>query len=530
MGCLDMVKYNEDISKNTLEVLYKASSIYDILKEHDVKVGISTTSHSSIISDLINNYDKKSLSILLSFFFVNCTTKKMFDDYNITLDNFLDLIYNENNEKLFTEEELKRLVFHNKKENINNDIEVMTKRILNDFGYLSTPGLLVLLYDTSYSASRLINTFLPCVLEYSSPFIDSKAFYEILSRTAMEIEEEKSKDSSFISKKVSKLKEKNSNSIFSLLNIIPKKEQENIIKKYGTYLTDISYQSNPAVGRKKELEKAKVTLLTEDKSLILVGPGGVGKTAIVEGLAYDIEKGNVPDSLKNKKILSINTASLVSGCKYVGSFEEVVKNLFQEIEKEENIILFIDELHTVFGLGAGSNSTLDFANILKPYLGRGKIKMIGATTSSEYDRIIATDSAFKRRFERLDIKEPTNDTLLEIAEEIIKKLEEVYKIKFLNNYEEKIFILKEIIKTTDQAKRIYDDKSSNPDLVITIIEKAFAYAKYNDNTYVTKEDISCAIMDCDRIYESVRESTKDLIRKKYNEKKHVKVINFPQKD
>ncbi len=529
-----MFKNKEDISENTLMVLNKATALYEIFKELDIRVNLKAND-ISILSDYISKNDKKLLSILVAMFYVDCGAKKMLEDFNIDLESVLNLILIDNDEEeyVFDATQLSRLIFHNNKEEISQDLEIIIKDMLNDYGYLSTEGLLVSMYDTTYSASNLINLFLPCVLEECSPFADEKAFYKMIARKANEIEQAKAKEVPFIKEKIDKLNTKYSDNFFTFINVNQnKKNNDNsssLLENYGKYLTDVHFDSNPAIGREKELEKAKVSLLTKDKSLILVGEGGVGKTAIVEGLAYDIQRGKVPDALKNKKILSINTNDLVSGCKYVGSFEEVVKNLFEQIESDKNIILFIDEIHTVFGLGAGSNATLDFANILKPYLGRGNIKMIGATTKEEYDEIITRDSAFKRRFERLDIKEPDNELLFKIMNEVILKFEKNYNIKFLNSEKEKMTILKEIVNTTEKAKRIYTDRSSNPDLVILIIEKAFAYALYNQHEYVNKDDIVKAIMDCDRIYESVRVEAKDNLQRKLNRESHkekIKVIDF----
>lgn len=524
-----MIKNNGDLSDNTLEIFKKASILYDVLKLQDIKINLDTNG-ITIISDVINNNDKKLLSLLLAFFFVDCGAYKVLNDFNFKLSEVLNRVYDNDNNIFLEEEQLAEILCQKDKSEINEELEKLLKIILNDYGYLSSEGLLIILYDASYSGSRLINLLLPCILEDCSPFTDSKAFYDICSKIAFDKEKEKIAENSYVEEKVNNLNRKYSNNFISLFGLNKETKDEDILKKYGTYLTEVSYKSNPAIGREKELEKAKVTLLTSDKSLMLVGPGGVGKTAIVEGLAYDIQNGLVPESLKNKKIISINTSDLVKGCKWVGSFEEVVEKILKAIESDKDIILFIDEIHTVFGLGAGSHSTLDFANILKPYLSRGKIKMIGATTTDEYESFIQNDSAFKRRFERLDVKEPHDKLLFEIMREVINKYEDIYNIKFLNNEKDKDITLDLISKTTEQAKRVYSDKSSNPDLVILIIEKAFSYAIYNEHKYVMKDDIVRAIMDCDRIYESVREETKDIIEKKLSNNKDVrrkvKVIDF----
>ncbi len=513
----------EDCSKEVIAIFTEAEKLYEVLKEYNIRVDLSSRNRGIISSNLTNS-DKKSLSIFLSMLLVDNDAKNALLDFNITIDTVTNLIYDENSEQLFTGQLLQNILKLKKVSNSENDIRDIFQEMVDSVGYLSSESLLVLLYDSEFSTSNLINLFLPSILNNTSPFTDGRAFYEMFVKKSNKKEDEKIDTIPLVKEKSDKLEGR----IDSFPNFFdfPSKKDVKSIKEYGTYLTDLDFESNPAIGREKELQKIKVTLLTQDKSLILVGPGGVGKTALVEGLAYDIKKENVPENLKNKKLLSINVSNLVSGCEYVGSFESVVEKLFNKLEEDKDTILFIDEIHTVFGLGAGSASTLDFANILKPYLDRGKIKMIGATTPFEYEKIVSSDSAFKRRFERLDVKEPTADLLTKIMNEVVNKFERTYNIKFFPD-NEKAFILKLIESTTEQAKRIYSDKTSNPDLVILILEKAFAYAAYNEHKTVTKEDVILSIMDCDRIYESVRQEAKDTLNKKLNKEKiKTKVINF----
>ena len=166
-------------------------------------------------------------------------------------------------------------------------------------------------------------------------------------------------------------------------------------------------RDSPLIGREKEISSMLEILLRKNKNNpILVGYAGVGKTAIVYELAKRIKEGHVPESLMGKEIYMLDMASLLSNTKYRGEFETKINNLIKEAISKENIILFIDEIHTIVRTGGGEGSC-DAANILKPYLASDKIKLIGATTLKEYDEYISSDSALSRRFARIHVKEPT---------------------------------------------------------------------------------------------------------------------------
>ncbi|MDD2470116.1 MAG: AAA family ATPase, partial [Bacilli bacterium] len=179
-----------------------------------------------------------------------------------------------------------------------------------------------------------------------------------------------------------------------------------MIERYGEDMTAGIYVTNPAIARDEEIKKMILALLIPDKSAILVGKPGIGKTAIVEGLAYKIQKGDVPDILKKYKIIKINISALIGKTTNDGTEEIKLQTLVDELKEQVNTILFIDEIHNVIGTGA-ENSSLDFANMLKAGLDRGSIKIIGATTSDEFDHYLVRDRAFLRRFEKIEVAEPT---------------------------------------------------------------------------------------------------------------------------
>ena len=179
----------------------------------------------------------------------------------------------------------------------------------------------------------------------------------------------------------------------------------------NTYAEDLSkkeYVTNPAIAREEEIKKLILVLLSPEKSAVLTGKPGIGKTAIVEGLAYCIQNNLVPDGLANYQVIKVNTSALLGVDPVTG--EAKVQTLIDELKSKTNLILFIDEIHTLIGKG----ESLDFANMFKPALDRGDIKVIGATTTEEYERYILRDKAFVRRFQKIDVAEPTRDENVEI--------------------------------------------------------------------------------------------------------------------
>lgn len=218
------------------------------------------------------------------------------------------------------------------------------------------------------------------------------------------------------------------------------------------------------VGREKELNLIIETLLRKNKNNpLLIGPAGVGKSAIIEELARRIKSGNVPNKLKDKKIVSLEMSSLVAGTKYRGEFEEKLNKIIKEIEENPEIIIFIDEIHTMANAG-GAEGAINASDILKPYLARGKVKIIGATTTNEYNKFIAKDKALSRRFEIIKINEPTIKETENILSKIRPSFEKHYNIKITDEN------IKKIVSLTD--KYILD--RFNPDKSIDLLDSVCA--------------------------------------------------------
>ncbi|MDD4644056.1 MAG: AAA family ATPase [Bacilli bacterium] len=287
-----------------------------------------------------------------------------------------------------------------------------------------------------------------------------------------------------------------------------------MIERYGEDMTAGIYVTNPAIARDEEIKKMILALLIPDKSAILVGKPGIGKTAIVEGLAYKIQKGDVPDILKKYKIIKINISALIGKTTNDGTEEIKLQTLVDELKEQVNTILFIDEIHNVIGTGA-ENSSLDFANMLKAGLDRGSIKIIGATTSDEFDHYLVRDRAFLRRFEKIEVAEPTPETTVKILVGSLPRIEKKTGVKF--DYSP--FVIEKVVtflvNMTSEYKRMFETTSRYPDVSFALLSKVFSFAIFDNSPVVKFKHIWQAVSTCQSIYPDVLAKEKTAFKEQF---------------
>jgi ATP-dependent Clp protease ATP-binding subunit ClpC len=246
------------------------------------------------------------------------------------------------------------------------------------------------------------------------------------------------------------------------------------LKAFGRDLTEIARKGemDPVIGRKNEIERVIQILCRRTKNNpVLLGEAGVGKTAIVEGLAQEIAKGNVPEILLTKRVVTLDLALMVAGTKYRGQFEERIKAVMDEIRRAKNVILFIDELHTIVGAGS-AEGTMDASNIIKPALSRGEMQCIGATTLNEYRKYIEKDAALERRFQAVKVEAPSLEDAIEILKGLRHKYEQHHKAEFTDS------AVEAAVKLSDR----YITDRFLPDKAIDVLDEAGSRARIGTMT------------------------------------------------
>lgn len=247
--------------------------------------------------------------------------------------------------------------------------------------------------------------------------------------------------------------------------------RKSALEFFGTDLTELAKKGklDPVVGREAQIRRVITILNRRTKNNpVLIGEPGVGKTAIVEGIAQRIVSEEVPDSLLDKRIITLDLAGMIAGTKYRGEFEDRLKKVIAELEKDKNAIIFIDELHLIVGAGSAEGS-MDAGNILKPSLARGRIRMIGATTTDEYTRYVEKDAALERRFQPVQVPETTVGETLSILKGLRKHYEEFHGVK----------VSDEVLADTVQFARRYINDRFMPDKAIDLLDETSAYLRVN---------------------------------------------------
>ncbi|CED95045.1 ATP-dependent clp protease [Romboutsia ilealis] len=300
-----------------------------------------------------------------------------------------------------------------------------------------------------------------------------------------------------------------------------------ILDKYGKNLTLIASQNkiDPVIGREKEIERAIQILSRRTKNNpVFIGDPGVGKTSVAEGLAANIASGDVPDNLVGKVLYTLDMGSMLAGAKYRGEFEERIKQVVDEVVKNGNIILFIDELHTIIGAGSTGESTIDASNILKPALSRGDIQIIGATTIDEYRKHIEKDSALERRFQPILITEPTKEETIKILEGLREKYESHHNVKITDEA---------IVAAVDLSIRYITDRFL-PDKAIDLIDESASRVRLREinlqksllsqEKYILSKEINNELNKDNINLDTSMESSQDIANIEVSKKSYIGVV------
>ncbi|MGF1739915.1 ATP-dependent Clp protease ATP-binding subunit ClpA [Vibrio profundum] len=309
--------------------------------------------------------------------------------------------------------------------------------------------------------------------------------------------------------KASSSNEDSASDSFSSENVEEGSSEERL-ESFATNLNMVAKQGNidPLIGRDKELERTVQVLCRRRKNNpLLVGEAGVGKTAIAEGLAWRIVEGQVPDVIQNSVIYSLDIGSLLAGTKYRGDFEKRFKAILKQLEKEDDAILFIDEIHTIIGAGAASGGQVDAANLIKPLLSGGKLRCIGSTTYQEYSNIFDKERALSRRFQKIDIVEPSLDDTTKILIGLKPKYEAHHAVRYTNK----------ALRAAVELSAKYINERHLPDKAIDVIDEAGARSRLapasRRKKTVSVGDIEAMVAKMARIPEkSVSSSDKDILK------------------
>ena len=268
-----------------------------------------------------------------------------------------------------------------------------------------------------------------------------------------------------------------------------KKDRDKILRAFTIELTERARKGElePLIGREDVLERTVQVLCRRFKNNpVHVGDPGVGKTAITEGLAQLIAEGRVPKALRDSKIYSLDMGAIIAGTRYRGDFEERMKRVLSELEKRKNVILFIDEIHTIVGAGAVSGGSMDASNILKPALASGKLRCVGSTTYDEYRKYFEKDGALSRRFQKVEVSEPTVEDTVLILEGLKTRYEEYHEVEYRE----------EALRAAAELSAKYVNDRHLPDKAIDVIDEAGAYARMNASDDAT---ISIATAEIERV-------------------------------
>ena len=475
----DYLEFKSKARKEIKDVVFKAIEIYKVLEYKK----IDYYSHS--MEKSMDIVDKYSFATLIAILDSDKKLNDYFKRYSITIEKIIDYLDID----------------------LTDALKLYPDQLESEFihGYGSFLQKITNTYE--WKQIDIINLVDNVIYEYRD---DSDAIKSFFKDNKISISD--------VSKGLLNLDEED------FLEDIRHNQEKTNLTGFGYYLTgDIGKNRK---GREKEIRDLEASLIAPG-NVIVIGEAGVGKTAVVEHLAYLINHNKVPNILKDKRIFSLELVKIMANTTYRGDLEAKLDKLISGLEKDNNTILFIDEIHMIMGAGKGSSDNIDIANMIKSYLSNRKIQIIGATTTLEYEKYILDDKAFRRRFNKVVIDEPNEEVLYDILN--TKRIE--YENKLNIRMEDADKLIRLLIESTRKRHRDYSDNLCNPTLSLNILGRSFAYTAVDSNKSVTFSSLADSILAEDTLYRGSREDYANKLKKvkvKTISNKD-KIIRFPKK-
>lgn len=475
----DYLEFKSKARKEIKDVVFKAIEIYKVLEYKK----IDYYSHS--MEKSMDIVDKYSFATLIAILDSDKKLNDYFNRYGITIEKIIDYLDID----------------------LTDVLKLYPDQLEEEFihGYGSFLQKITNIYE--WKQIDIINLVDNVIYEYRD---DSDAMKSFLKDNKISISD--------VSKGLLNLDEED------FLEDIKQNKEKTNLTGFGYYLTgDIGKNIK---GREKEIRDLEASLIAPG-NVIVIGEAGVGKTAVVEHLAYLINHNKVPNILKDKRIFSLDLVKIMANTTYRGDLEAKLDKLISGLEKDNNTILFIDEIHMIMGAGKGSSDNIDIANMIKSYLSNRKIQIIGATTTLEYEKYILDDKAFRRRFNKVVIDEPNEEVLYDILN--TKRIE--YENKLNIRMEDADKSIRLLIESTKKSHRDYSDNLCNPTLSLNILGRSFAYTAVDSKKSVTFSSLADSILAEDTLYRGSREDYANKLKKvkvKTISNKD-KIIRFPKK-
>ena len=475
----DYSEFKSKVKQEVKEVVFKSIEIYKTLEDKKIYY------YSHSMEKPMDIVDKYSFATLIAILDSDKKLNDYFNKYGITIEKICDYL----------------------DVDLADTLELYPDQLESEFihGYGSFLQKITKTYE--WNQIDIVNLVDNVIYEYRD---DSDAIKTFFKDNNINISD--------LSKGLLNLDEKS-----SLENIKPDKKNSDLAD-FGYYLTgDIGKNIK---GRDKEIRDLEASLIAPGNAIV-TGEAGVGKTAVVERLAYLINHNKVPNILKDKKIFSLDLVKIMANTTYRGDLEAKLDKLISSLENDKNTILFIDEIHMVMGAGKGSSDNIDVANIMKSYLSNRKIQIIGATTTLEYEKHILEDKAFRRRFNKVVVDEPNDEILYDILN--TKRIE--YENKLNIKMEDADKSIKLLIESTKKNHRNYSDNLCNPTLVLNILGRSFAYTAVDSKKSVTFSSLADSILAEETLYKGSRENCANKLKKVKVKtlSNEGKVIRFPKK-